>query len=65
VAPSSRRGKRLSYGNRLFSAVAMPEKPLLDPAVAPRYNETVLALGASKPAEFLQNFLGRPFNVAA
>jgi thimet oligopeptidase len=39
---------------------------LLDPTVARRYKETVLAPGTSKPgAELVQDFLGRPFNVTA
>jgi Zn-dependent oligopeptidase len=39
---------------------------LLDPTIARRYKETVLAPGTSKPgAELVQDFLGRPFNVNA
>ncbi|HUF80386.1 MAG TPA: M3 family metallopeptidase [Burkholderiales bacterium] len=36
---------------------------LLDPTIARRYKETVLAPGTSKPgAELIEDFLGRPFN---
>jgi thimet oligopeptidase len=39
---------------------------LLDPTVARRYKETVLAPGTSKPgAELVRDFLGRPYNVSA
>jgi thimet oligopeptidase len=39
---------------------------LLDPAIARRYKETVLAPRTSKPGvALIQNFLGRPFAVAA
>jgi thimet oligopeptidase len=39
---------------------------LLDPTIARRYKETVLAPGTSKPgARLVQDFLGRPFNVNA
>lgn len=42
------------------------ESNLLDPAVARRFKETVLAPSGSRPsAELVQNFLGRPFDVAA
>jgi thimet oligopeptidase len=39
---------------------------LLDPTIARRYKETVLAPGTSKPgAALVEDFLGRPFNVTA
>jgi thimet oligopeptidase len=39
---------------------------LLEPTIARRYKETVLAPGTSKPgADLVQDFLGRPFNVRA
>jgi thimet oligopeptidase len=39
---------------------------LLDPSIARRYKEQVLAPGGSKPAaELVQDFLGRPFNLTA
>ncbi len=39
---------------------------LLDPGVARRYRETVLAPGASRPAaRLIENFLGRPFSFEA
>ncbi len=38
-------------------------KNLLDPTIAKRYRDTVLAPGGSAPAATLvANFLGRPFN---
>jgi thimet oligopeptidase len=39
---------------------------LLDPVMGRKYRETVLAPGESKPAaELVQDFLGRPFNIAS
>jgi thimet oligopeptidase len=41
-------------------------KNLLDPTIAKRYRDTVLAPGGSAPAAVLvANFLGRPFNFEA
>ena len=39
---------------------------LLDPGPAKRYRETILNAGGSQPAsEFVEKFLGRPFNLKA
>jgi Zn-dependent oligopeptidase len=39
---------------------------LLDPAIAQRFKRTVLAPGSSRPpADLIQDFLGRPFNLTA
>jgi thimet oligopeptidase len=39
---------------------------LLDPAIAQRYKRMVLAPGSSRPpADLIQDFLGRPFNLTA
>ena len=39
---------------------------LLEPTIARRYKETVLAPGTSKPgAALVEDFLGRPFTVTA
>jgi len=48
----------------LFSA--FDGKNLLEPGLAKRYMNTVLAAGSSKPAaELVRQFLGRPFNFTA
>jgi thimet oligopeptidase len=48
----------------LFSA--FEGKDLLQPGLAVRYKNTVLAAGSSKPsAELVRQFLGRPFNFTA
>jgi thimet oligopeptidase len=41
-------------------------KTILDPKVAQRYRETILAAGSRKPAsELIEDFLGRPLSFDA
>ena len=48
----------------LFSA--FDGKNLMEPGLASRYMNTVLAAGSSKPAaDLVRQFLGRPFNFTA
>lgn len=54
----------LSIAHDLFTA--FDRDNLLDPAIARRYREAILAPGGTKPAaELIADFLGRPYSTAA
>lgn len=54
----------LSIARDLFTA--FDEAHLLEPGVARRYRDTILAPGGTKPAmELIADFLGRPYSTAA